>query len=142
MCNHYLIEPTACTPAAGWEKGQVENQVGNVREWLFTPKLRCTDLAELNAHLAARCMQLARERSHPEQLERKIVEVWDEERAALRAMPAPFDGFAERSCRISATCLVYFERNRSPGTTWRRWSASPAHCATVRRSRTGICRHR
>jgi len=112
MCNHYLIEPTACTPAAGWEKGQVENQVGNVREWLFTPKLRCTDLAELNVHLAARCMQLARERAHPEQLERKIVEVWDEERAALRAMPAPFDGFAERSCRISATCLVYFERNR------------------------------
>lgn len=19
MCNHYLVEPTACTPAAGWE---------------------------------------------------------------------------------------------------------------------------
>ena len=45
MCNHYLIEPTACTPASGWEKGQVENQVGNVREWLFTPKVRCADLA-------------------------------------------------------------------------------------------------
>jgi hypothetical protein len=27
MCSHYLVEPTACTPAAGWEKGQVENQV-------------------------------------------------------------------------------------------------------------------
>jgi transposase len=26
MCGHYLVEPTACTPAAGWEKGQVENQ--------------------------------------------------------------------------------------------------------------------
>jgi transposase len=26
MCCHYLIEPVACTPAAGWEKGQVENQ--------------------------------------------------------------------------------------------------------------------
>jgi transposase len=25
MCSHYLVEPTACTPAAGWEKGQVEN---------------------------------------------------------------------------------------------------------------------
>src|SRR5438874_1176299 len=23
MCGHYLVEPTACTPAAGWEKGQV-----------------------------------------------------------------------------------------------------------------------
>jgi transposase len=28
MCGHYLVEPVACTPAAGWEKGQVENQVG------------------------------------------------------------------------------------------------------------------
>ncbi len=25
MCSHYLVEPTACTPASGWEKGQVEN---------------------------------------------------------------------------------------------------------------------
>ena len=112
MCNHYLIEPTACTPASGWEKGQVENQVGNVREWLFTPKLRCKDLAELNAHLAERCLQLARERNHPEQTHRKIIEVWDEERATLRAMPAPFDGYAEDTGRISQTCLVNFERNR------------------------------
>jgi transposase len=22
MCGHYLVEPVACTPAAGWEKGQ------------------------------------------------------------------------------------------------------------------------
>ena len=97
MCNHYLVDPTACTPASGWEKGQVENQVGNVREWLFTPKLRCADLAELNAHLAARCLQLARERHHPEQTSRKIIEVWEEERAALRAMPVPFDGYAEET---------------------------------------------
>lgn len=112
MCNHYLIEPTACTPAAGWEKGQVENQVGNVREWVFSPKLRFADLAQLNLHLAARCQQLAAERAHPEQLDRKVIEVWDEERAVLRAVPAPFDGFAEKSCRISATALVHFERNR------------------------------
>ena len=32
MCGHYLVEPVACTPASGWEKGQVENQVGLVRE--------------------------------------------------------------------------------------------------------------
>jgi hypothetical protein len=101
MCNHYLVEPTACTPAAGWEKGQVENQVGNVREWVFTPKLRFADLAQLNAHLSARCWQLASERAHPDAPERKVIEVWDEERASLRAMPAPFDGYAERSCRIS-----------------------------------------
>jgi hypothetical protein len=22
MCGHYLVEPVACTPASGWEKGQ------------------------------------------------------------------------------------------------------------------------
>ena len=112
MCNHYLIEPTACTPASGWEKGQVENQVGNVREWVFTPKLHFANLAELNVYLADRSLQLARERAHPEEPERRIAELWEEERSALRAVPAPFDGYAEKSARISATCLVNFERNR------------------------------
>lgn len=37
LCSHYLVEPVACTPGAGWEKGQVENQVGTVRERWFTP---------------------------------------------------------------------------------------------------------
>ena len=112
MCNHYLIEPTACTPASGWEKGQVENQVGNVRGWLFTPMLRFADLTELNAYLAQRCLELAHERFHPEQKERRIVEVWEEERAHLQPLPQSFDGFHERACRVSTTALVSFERNR------------------------------
>jgi hypothetical protein len=29
MCSHYLVDPVGCTPASGWEKGQVENQVGS-----------------------------------------------------------------------------------------------------------------
>jgi len=36
MCSHCLIEPVACTPASGWEKGQVENQVGLVRQRAFS----------------------------------------------------------------------------------------------------------
>src|SRR5215831_15913677 len=51
MCGHYLVEPTACTPASGWEKGQVENQVGVVRERFFTPRLRVASYDELNAWL-------------------------------------------------------------------------------------------
>jgi transposase len=38
LMGHYLVEPVACTPAAGWEKGRVENLVGNLREWLFVPR--------------------------------------------------------------------------------------------------------
>jgi len=40
LCSHYLVDPVACTPASGWEKGQVENQVGLVRERFFTPTAR------------------------------------------------------------------------------------------------------
>ena len=44
MCGHYLVEPVACTPASGWEKGQVENQVGLVRERFFTPQAAVQEL--------------------------------------------------------------------------------------------------
>ena len=39
MMSHYLVEPTPCTPAAG-EKGQIENQVGIVRQRFFSPRLK------------------------------------------------------------------------------------------------------
>src|ERR1700757_4633736 len=55
MCSHYLVDPVACTPASGWEKGQVENQVGLVRERFFTPRLRFKNLDELNAWLLDKC---------------------------------------------------------------------------------------
>jgi hypothetical protein len=56
MCNHYLVDPVACTPASGWEKGQVENQVGLVRERFFTPRLRFKSYDELNAWLTDKCI--------------------------------------------------------------------------------------
>src|SRR5256885_12953641 len=83
MCSHYLVEPTACTPAAGWEKGQVENQVGNIRERLFTPRLHFASYAELNAWLEARCLAQARASAHPEQSEKTVWEVFEAEQASL-----------------------------------------------------------
>ena len=44
MRSHYVIDPVACTPASGWEKGQVENQVGYARDNIFKPRLRFTTL--------------------------------------------------------------------------------------------------
>ena len=110
LANHYLFEPVACTPASGWEKGQVENQVGNIREWLFTPKPRFASLTDLNDWLALRCRELA-SRLHPES-KRPIAEVFAEEQAALRAISAPFDGYVEEMLRVSHTCLVRVDYNR------------------------------
>src|SRR5919106_1495490 len=95
MCSHYLVDPVACTPASGWEKGQVENQVGNIREHLFTPRLHFAGYAELNAWLEARCLAQARESAHPEQSDKTVWEVFQAERASLIEYRGPFDGFRE-----------------------------------------------
>jgi transposase len=111
MANHYLFEPVACTPASGWEKGQVENQVGNIREWLFTPLARFASFAELNDWLATRCNELA-QRKHPTQSQRTIAECFADEQGLLRPITASFDGYVEHMLRVSSTCLVNADRNR------------------------------
>lgn len=111
LANHYLFEPVACTPASGWEKGQVENQVGNIREWLFTPLVRFADFDALNDWLTLRCRELA-QRKHPTMSERTIAEVFAEEQPTLRPITAPFDGYVEQMLRVSSTCLVTWDRNR------------------------------
>jgi transposase len=111
LANHYLFEPVACTPASGWEKGQVENQVGNVREWLFTPLARFASFVELNDWLAIRCKELA-QRNHPTQKERTIAECFAEEQTLLRPITAHFDGYVEHMMRVSSTCLIKVDRNR------------------------------
>ena len=111
LANHYLFEPVACTPASGWEKGQVENQVGNVREWLFTPLARFASFADLNAWLATRCQELA-QRSHPVQSLRTIAACFADEQPLLRPITACFDGYVEQMMRVSSTCLVRVDRNR------------------------------
>src|SRR6266436_3928197 len=112
MCSHYLVDPVACTPAAGWEKGQVENQVGNARERLFTPRLHFADYAELNAWLEARCLAQARASAHPEQSDKTVWDVFEAERASLIAYPGPFDGFREIEVAVSKSSLVRFDHNR------------------------------
>jgi transposase len=112
MCSHYLVEPVACTPAAGWEKGQVENQVGVVRERFFSPRLRVKSYAELNAWLADRCLEYARTNRHPERKDLTIAQAWAAERPMLIGQAGPFDGFHETTVSVSKTCLVRFDNNR------------------------------
>ena len=108
--NHYVMEPEACNPAAGWEKGQVESQVKVMRKQIFAPKLSFATLADLNVHLQARCEALAG-RPHPEQKDRSIAAVFADERDHLRPLGRGFDGYTERQVRISSTCLARFDTN-------------------------------
>ena len=112
MCSHYLVEPTACTPASGWEKGQVENQVGLVRERFFTPRLRVKSYDELNGWLLDKCVSYAKAHKHPELADRTIWEVFEAERVSLIAVPGRFDGFHAVTASVSKTCLVSFDKNK------------------------------
>jgi transposase len=112
MCGHYLVEPTACTPASGWEKGQVENQVGLVRERFFTPRLRVASYEELNAWLLERCIGYAKAHKHPELTDQPIWQVFEAERPHLVPIAGRFDGFHATTAAVSKTCLVRFDNNK------------------------------
>src|ERR671935_3300800 len=112
MCSHYLVEPVACTPASGWEKGQVENQVGLVRERFFTPRLRFKSYDEMNAWLLDKCIAYAKAHRHPELTEQTIWEVFEAERPKLVPYAGRFDGFHAVPASVSKTCLVRFDNNK------------------------------
>src|SRR6201987_5764431 len=112
MCSPHLVEPVACTPASGWEKGQVENQVGLVRERFFTPRLRVKNYDEMNAWLLDKCIAYAKSHRHPELTDRTIWEVFEEERPKLVPYAGRFDGFHAVPASVSKTCLVRFDNNK------------------------------
>jgi transposase len=112
MCSHFLVDPVACTPASGWEKGQVENQVGLVRERFFTPRLRVKSLDELNAWLLDKCVAYAKAHPHPEERDKTIWEMFEAERPRLVPYAGPFDGFHSVPASVSKTCTVRFDNNK------------------------------
>ncbi|MDH3467710.1 MAG: IS21 family transposase [Gammaproteobacteria bacterium] len=112
MTGHFLFETEFCTPAAGWEKGQIEKNVRDARPRIWHQVPKFADLAELNAWLERRCIALWSQIRHPEQTCRTIGDVWTDEQDHLMKMPPPFDGFVEDTKRVSPTCLVAFGRNR------------------------------
>ena len=112
MCSHFLVDPVACTPASGWEKGQVENQVGLVRERFFTPRLRVKSLDELNAWLLDKCVAYAKAHPHPDERDKTIWEMFEAERSRLVPYAGPFDGFHSVPASVSKTCTVRFDNNK------------------------------
>jgi len=111
MCSHYLVKPVACTPGAGWEKGQVEKQVRDIRNWLFKPMPRFSSMEEMNQWLHDRCLQICAERNHPVFKKKTIQQVYGEEQPCLIPVNTEFEGYVERECAVSTTSLIRYNRN-------------------------------
>ena len=120
MCSHYLVDPVACTPASGWEKGQVENQVGLVRERFFTRRLRFKTYDEMNAWLLDKCIAHAKVHRHPELTEQTIWEVFEAERPKLVRYTGRFDGFHSVPASVSKTAWCVSTTTNTP------WPPTPS----------------
>jgi transposase len=112
MVSHYLFEVEFCNPAAGWEKGQVEKQVRDVRHRIWQSAPAFKTLEALNAWLKQRCTELWQTLPHPEDKRRTLGNYWQAERECLMEVPAAFDGFVEFNKRVSSTCLLTYDNNR------------------------------
>ncbi|NBP11606.1 MAG: IS21 family transposase, partial [Betaproteobacteria bacterium] len=114
LCSHYLFEPQFCNVASGWEKGVVEKSVQDTRRriWAEVREQRFASFGALNEWLAKRCLALWLETMHPLYPALTIAEALDIEREHLMPMPEPFDGYVQRTVRVSSTCLVSVARNR------------------------------
>jgi transposase len=114
MCAHYLFDADFCNVASGWEKGVVEKNVQDSRRriWIDAQSRKWSSFEELNAWLGERCRSLWNEIRHPEYKQSSVMEMLEQERGELMPMPMPFDGYVERSAKVSSTCLVAVAKNR------------------------------
>jgi hypothetical protein len=78
---------------SGDGRGQVENQVGLLRERFFTPRLRVKSYQERNAWLLGQCVVYAKAHRHPELREQTVWEMFEAERPSLVRYGGRFDGF-------------------------------------------------
>lgn len=76
------------------------------RIWLDAQDHQFHSFEALNVWLGQRCCALWNELAHPHYSGLSVAEVLELVRAELMPMPAPFDGYVERSVRVSSTCLV------------------------------------
>ncbi len=101
MCTHYLVDPTLCTPAAGWEKGQVEKSSPSgtysffIRQMAFSGALRSTTpgcWSELLVGPRLRLIRRLRTRRSGRSSCRSVKN--------LIKPAAPFDGYRIQECRV------------------------------------------
>ncbi len=111
LMNHYMIEPVACTPASGWEKGQIERQVRTLRKQVFEPMLAFNTWQEFNAFLLQQCENRILTALHPEDRTVTVAVRFTQEQRALTPCK-PYQGYRVEWVRVNSLSLVLFDAHR------------------------------
>jgi len=108
---HHRFQAEFCNPAAGNEKGNVENKVGYTRRNLLTPMPMIEDFEAFNESLLERC-----DADHSREHYRhkvSIAALWEEERSQLYNLPEyAYEVFRYESFAVDKTGFVKIDANR------------------------------
>ena len=108
---HYRFQADFCNPAAGNEKGNVENKVGYSRRNAFVPVPTITCLDKFNEGLWEWCEKDA-ERLHYK-YKVPIQELWEGDRESLLALPEyPFPVFRYETVAVNKCGLATIDTNK------------------------------
>lgn len=108
--GHHRLQPVACNPASGNEKGRVEDGVRYIRH-NFWPGRSFTDLEDLNAQARTWHDGFANRRTHAST--HKVPElVFEGEKKTLLPPSGPFDTDEVRSPKVSHQFRVDFDGNK------------------------------
>lgn len=132
LAAHYAFEPRFCRPGVGHDKGGVERRGGHIRWQHLVPLPQGGSLAETSTALQRRI-----DAQHDRDASR--ADAWARERAALRALPLPFDGRHVRAVssvttppRPSPAASTPSRADRADRPSTCSWgsTSSPSHSAT------------
>jgi len=107
----YRFQPRPVAPARGNEKGRVERAIRFVRDRFFAART-FSDLDDLNAQALQWCQHDAAQRPCPEDRDRSVREVFDEEQPRLLALPDnPFPTEERVEVSVRKTPYARFDKN-------------------------------
>jgi transposase len=122
LVSHYLYEPCFARVGEGHDKGGVESRGKAIRLQHLAPVPRGESLILIAQALLTGVEQAFAEQRNPEG--RRLIELWDEERPQLLALPAaPFEVSEPVTVEISSRALVRIEGA---------WYSTPSRWARLR----------
>jgi transposase len=134
LCARMHVQPALCGVRKPHEKGKVERAIRYLKERFFAART-FHSVAHGNAQLREFFEKIAHERPHPRWPERRVADVFEEERPRLLSLPSPLPEI-DTVVPITAdkTAFVKLDTNRYsvPGVYQRRTLTLVADDVTVR----------
>ena len=109
--SHFLVSPRLCNPYSPQEKGRVERTIRYWRDRFFAGRF-VRSIESGNEELLNFIENIANKRPHPTFKERKVEEIFEEERLALIPLPEHnVDTDVVKPAKVDKTAFIRFDRN-------------------------------